>query len=253
MAGERDWDKTVGTAEDVRRVFESVPAMMVGLEGPDHRFIAANATYRSLSPKFDPVGLPAREVYPELESQQIFDMFDRVYQTGEPQSGAEWRLQVDFRGEGYEERFFDFLVTPRRREDGSIEGVQLLFDDVTERVQARLAAAITPSSTATPSCFKSGSMRARRRYPHRGSAQHIGKHCEFLGPRRVRLRSSAQARAASARRHLVRFDLKRDRDDRRVKRHHPGEPARSRPAVHVPILDVAAVFPQVDRDHVGPA
>ena len=55
------------------------------------------------------------------------------------QSGAEWRLQVDF-GSGIEERFFDFLVTPRRREDGSIEGVQLVFDDVTRRVRARLAA-----------------------------------------------------------------------------------------------------------------
>jgi len=140
MAGEKDWDRAVGAAEDVRRVFESIPAMVVGLEGPDHRFVAANALYRALSPKFSPVGLPAKDVYPELESQQIFDMFDRVYQTGEPQSGAEWRLQVDFYGTGYEERFFDFLVTPRRSEDGSIEGVQLVFDDVTKRVEERLAA-----------------------------------------------------------------------------------------------------------------
>jgi hypothetical protein len=79
MAAGKDWDKTVGTAEDVRRVFESVPAMVVGLEGPDHRFIAANALYRALSPKFNPVGLPAREVYPELESQQIYEMLDRVW------------------------------------------------------------------------------------------------------------------------------------------------------------------------------
>jgi len=67
-------------------------------------------------------------------------MFDRVYQTGEPQSGAEWRLQADYDGSGLEERFFDFLVTPRRRADGSIEGVQLVFEDVTNRVRARLAA-----------------------------------------------------------------------------------------------------------------
>jgi anti-anti-sigma factor len=139
MAAEKDWDKTVGTAEDARRVFENIPAMVVGLEGPDHRFIAANAHYRALSPAFNPVGLPAREVYPELESQQIYDMFDRVSLTGEPQRGAEWRLQLDF-GSGLEERFFDFLVTPRRNETGSIEGVQILFDDVTTRVKARLAA-----------------------------------------------------------------------------------------------------------------
>ncbi len=137
---EMDWDKTVGRAEDVRRVFENVPITLVGLEGPDHRFIAANAAFRAFNPMFAAVGQPAPEVYPELESQQIYEMFDRVYQTGEPQSGAEWRLQADYDGSGLEERFFDFLVTPRRRADGSIEGVQLVFEDVTNRVRARLAA-----------------------------------------------------------------------------------------------------------------
>src|SRR6201996_4161883 len=140
MVAEKDWDKIVGAADDVRRIFENLPAMLVGFEWPDHRFVAVNAAYRAYSPVFDPVGMLAREVYPELESQQIYQMFDRVYQTGEPQSGSEWRLQADYDGSGIQERFFDFVVIPRRCEDGSIEGVQLVFDDVTSRVQARLAA-----------------------------------------------------------------------------------------------------------------
>ncbi|OBK28161.1 PAS domain S-box protein [Mycobacterium asiaticum] len=140
MSAEEDWDDTVGTAANVRRIFENIPAMVVGLEGPEHRFVAANAAFRAFNPSLRPVGKTAREVYPELEGQQIYDMFDRVYQTGEPQTGDEWRLQVDLQGSGLEERFFDFLVTPRRAPDGSIEGVQLVFDDVTARVQARLAA-----------------------------------------------------------------------------------------------------------------
>jgi len=140
MVAEKDRDKSVDAVDNVRRVFENVPVMLVGLEGPDHRFVAVNAAYRAFHPAFDPIGLPAREVYPELESQQIYQMFDRVYETGEPQSGKEWRLQADFDGTGVHERFFDFLVTARRGEDGSIEGVQLLFDDVTTRVRARQAA-----------------------------------------------------------------------------------------------------------------
>src|ERR1700758_646801 len=140
MVAEKDWDKIVGAADDVRRIFENVPAMLVGLEGPDHRFVAVNAAYRSFNPTGNPVGKLAREVYPELESQQIYQMFDRVYHTGEPQSGSEWRLQADYDGSGIQERFFDFVVIPRRCEDGTIEGVQLVFDDVTSRVQARLAA-----------------------------------------------------------------------------------------------------------------
>ena len=140
MVAKRDLDKTVGAAGDVRRIFENVPAMLVGLTGPDHRFVAVNAAYRAFSPMFEPVGMRAREVYPELESQQIYQMFDRVYETGEPQSGTEWRLQADYDGSGVQERYFDFVVTPRRGDDGSIEGVQIMFDDVTHRVRARLAA-----------------------------------------------------------------------------------------------------------------
>ncbi|OBH97884.1 SpoIIE family protein phosphatase [Mycobacterium scrofulaceum] len=141
MAPQKDWDKTVGAADDVRRIFENVPALLVGLEGPDHRFVAVNAAYRTLSPPVDSIGLLVREVYPELESQQILQMFDRVYQTGEPQSGTEWRVQADFEGSGTaQEHFFDFIVTARRGDDGSIEGVQLAFVDVTDRVRARLAA-----------------------------------------------------------------------------------------------------------------
>jgi hypothetical protein len=53
-----------------------------------------------------------REVYPELESQLIAGMFDRVYQTGEPQSGTEWRAQTDYGSRALEDRFFDFVVNP---------------------------------------------------------------------------------------------------------------------------------------------
>jgi hypothetical protein len=140
MVAEKDWDKTIGTADAVRRVFEVIPAMLVGFEGPDHRFVAVNAAFLAISPTPAPIGLPVREVYPELESQLVAGMFDQVYQTGEPQSGTEWRVQTDYGSGVIEDRFFDFVVTPRRREDGTIEGVQLLFDDVTGRVQARLSA-----------------------------------------------------------------------------------------------------------------
>lgn len=82
-----------------------------------------------------------RDIYPELESQEILHMFDQLYQTGEPQLGTEWRVQADFDREGHpQEHFLDFIVTPRRAEDRSIEGVQLAFLDFTSRVQARMAA-----------------------------------------------------------------------------------------------------------------
>ncbi len=135
-----DWDKTVGTADDVRRVFESVPKILAGVQGPDHRFIAANAACRALVPKLTAVGKSFRETFPEYAGQNIFEMVDRVYQTGEPQTAIEWRVNLDADGSGIQERFLDFVGTPRRREDGSIEGVQFVMDDATGRVRERMAA-----------------------------------------------------------------------------------------------------------------
>gem|GEM_PF-5554775 len=37
-----------------------------------------NPAYRAFSPVGTPVGLPTREVFPELESQLIFEMLNRV-------------------------------------------------------------------------------------------------------------------------------------------------------------------------------
>ncbi|ORW04569.1 SpoIIE family protein phosphatase [Mycobacterium kyorinense] len=141
MPAEMDWDNTVGNADDVRRVFDSVPTVLVGFEGPDHRYVAVNEAYRNMFPRVTAVGKPLLEVAPELEGQQIHEMLDRVYRTGEPQSASEWRLHLDIDGSGtIQERFFDFLATPRRRPDGSIEGVQFIIDDVTARVRERIAA-----------------------------------------------------------------------------------------------------------------
>ena len=101
MVAEKDWDKTVGTAENTRRIFENVPSMLVGLEGPDHRFIAVNAAYRTTVTAANPIGRTVREVFPEVVGQHFYEMFDRVYQTGETQTGAEWRLQVDLDGSAF--------------------------------------------------------------------------------------------------------------------------------------------------------
>jgi len=35
MAAEMDWDTTVGKADDVRRVFDTMTVLMAAMEGPD--------------------------------------------------------------------------------------------------------------------------------------------------------------------------------------------------------------------------
>jgi anti-anti-sigma factor len=135
-----DWDTTVGRADEVRRVFDGMPVLMAAMEGPDHRYIAMNAAFRAFLPK-TVIGRSARELFPEVAGQNLFEILDRVYRTGEAQAGTEWRMQLDPDGSGtIEEIFVDVLYTPRRRADGSVAGVQISFEDVTARVRERLAA-----------------------------------------------------------------------------------------------------------------
>ena len=133
--------RQVGDARVVRAVFDEMPYLLVGLDGPDHTFVAANAAYRALVGRSEFIGRPVREVLPEIGGQQVFELLDRVYATGRPQTAREWRIQLDTDGTGTaQERFLDFTVAPRRAGDGTVAGLLVHVVDVTERVRERQAA-----------------------------------------------------------------------------------------------------------------
>lgn len=147
MSGEDPLRLRVGEAAVVRAVFDRIPLMVVGLRGPDHRYVAANAAYREyLDGRPDLLGRPVREVLPEFEGQRVLEMLDRVYRTGEPESGWEWRVQLHHgAADGGRERYLDFTVTPHREDgtdggggvEGPVVGLVVHLEDVTERVRAR--------------------------------------------------------------------------------------------------------------------
>ncbi|MGX5653382.1 SpoIIE family protein phosphatase [Geodermatophilus nigrescens] len=130
----------MGRAEDVRDAFEAMPWLLVALEGPEHRMVAANAVYRAFAGRSDFIGRPAREVFPDIAGQQLFELLDRVYATGEPVVAREWRLQMDSAADGPSgDLFLDFTVAPWRAADGGVRGVLITQSDVTDRVRERQA------------------------------------------------------------------------------------------------------------------
>lgn len=74
-----------------------------------------------------------REVVPEFAGQQIIEMMDRVYSTGQPFTASEWRVFVDEHGGG-DERIANGLVIPLCDADGQVTGIACQFVDVTEAV-----------------------------------------------------------------------------------------------------------------------
>lgn len=144
MSGNDPLRLSVGEAAVVRAVFDRIPLMVIGLRGPDHRYVAANAAYRAhLDDRPHLLGRTIREVLPEFEGQRLLEILDRVYRTGEPESGLEWRVQ-HYRGAavGGRDRYIDFTITPHREDRGDgtddvVVGLVVHLEDVTERVQAR--------------------------------------------------------------------------------------------------------------------
>ncbi|MGQ0482540.1 MAG: SpoIIE family protein phosphatase [Pseudonocardia sp.] len=139
MGGDVDpLHRLIGDAAAVREVFERVPALLAGLSGPDHRIAAVNAAYRKLlGLGADIVGRPVRDLLPDTEAAWMVKLLDRVYDTGEPASGREWRVQVgDPAADSELDCYIDFTVLPHRVE-GLVVGLVVHGYDVTGRVLDR--------------------------------------------------------------------------------------------------------------------
>lgn len=124
--------------ERLRTLIEVAPAAIAVLRGPQHVFELANERYLQVVGGRDLAGRPLREALPELAAQGVLEMFDRVYQTGEPYRGQEFRADLDRSGDGtLQEGYFDFVVQPLKDLRGETEGVLIHAVDVTEQVRAR--------------------------------------------------------------------------------------------------------------------
>lgn len=120
-----------------REIFDAVPVMVLAFSGPDHRVIAANAACRTFLGRDDLIGRTDRETFPELAGQQLYEVLEHVYASGETEVAREWRFQVD-RGRGtIVDNYVDFVCAPWHGPDGAVGGVVLAASDTTAQVQQR--------------------------------------------------------------------------------------------------------------------
>ena len=124
--------------ERLRSIILQVPAPLALLSGPEHRFEIVNDAYRRVSGGGrDVTGLTPAQAFPELEGQGIYELFDRVYRTGEPWTGAEIPVRYDRDGTGVEETWFDLHFEPLRDDGGRVVALFNFAVEVTEQVRAR--------------------------------------------------------------------------------------------------------------------
>ena len=129
-----------GAADAVRDAFEQMSTVVLSMTGPEHRITAMNAACRAMLGRSGVIGMPLREAVPEIAGQQIFELLDRVYRTGEAEAGRAWRAQVDLGCEGVQEVYGNFTAAPLRAAGGAITGVLVTWADVTLQVIERRVA-----------------------------------------------------------------------------------------------------------------
>jgi PAS domain S-box-containing protein len=114
------------------------PAAICIQHGPDHRYQLVNDRYRRMTGGRDLDGLPVREALPDMEGRGLFELLDRVYQSGEAFTGTEMPAEYDRAGDGRTERaFFNVVYQPIRDADGRVEGILTHAVEVTDQVHAR--------------------------------------------------------------------------------------------------------------------
>ncbi len=128
-------------AERQQQLFQKAPGFIAVLTGPDHVFEFVNDAYVKLTGERNSLGRSVREVFPEIESQGLYEVLDGVYATGE-RFIAE-RLAVTLRDAPNlpsRDVVLDFIYEPIRDGAGKVTGIFIEGHDVTEthRTQAHI-------------------------------------------------------------------------------------------------------------------
>jgi signal transduction histidine kinase/CheY-like chemotaxis protein len=133
-------EAALDSAERLREMFAQAPGFMCMLRGPEHVFELANDAYARVVGPRRLIGLPVREVFPELADQGYFELLDQVYRTGKPYAGTAQRLLLRREPDApLTERFVDFVYQPIRDGAGAVSGIFVEGVEVTERVLAERA------------------------------------------------------------------------------------------------------------------
>lgn len=114
----------------LRQLFEQAPGFVCVLRGPEHVFELTNAAYCQLVGRQDLLGKTVREALPDLNGQDIYELLDRVYATGEPFVGQAVHLSLS-EASHHNEVYVDFVYQPITEPGGNVSGIFVQGNDVT--------------------------------------------------------------------------------------------------------------------------
>lgn len=122
----------------LKKFFMQAPSGICILDGPEFIFELVNPPFQQLFSIRELLGKPLIEALPEIKSQPIRDIVQRVYTSGITFEGKEVRIplaRID--GDPIEDRYFNFTCQARQDEKGMVDGILVFVIEVTESVLSR--------------------------------------------------------------------------------------------------------------------
>jgi len=120
----------------LRELFEQSPGFMAVFNGPDHVYEMVNPAYIALVGPRPMIGLPSREVLPELADQGVLGLLDEVIKSGRAHVGQGLSFILSRRPGKPERVFVDFVLQPIFDVTGNVSSIFLQGNDVTEERRA---------------------------------------------------------------------------------------------------------------------
>ena len=130
--------------ERLIQLFDQGPSCMALLEGPEHRYALANASYLGLIERTDVIGKTVAEVLPEAIGQGYVEILNEVFASAKPFTATSYRFASQPRPGGpISDRYFDFTYQPIKDSDGKVTGI--FFDGVDATARTLTEAALRAS------------------------------------------------------------------------------------------------------------
>jgi signal transduction histidine kinase/DNA-binding response OmpR family regulator len=127
-----------GAKTHLQRLFEQAPGFICVLQGPRHVYELANEAYRDLVGGRELIGKSIGNALPEVAAQGFVELLDSVYATGKPFVGRGVPLQLQKSPDGpLELCYLDFIYQPVLDPDGSVSGIFVQGNEVTEQKLAQ--------------------------------------------------------------------------------------------------------------------
>ncbi|MFN7134605.1 MAG: PAS domain-containing protein, partial [Myxococcales bacterium] len=118
-------------------LFMQAPIPIAVMEGRDLVYTLTNRPYEELVGRTDMLGRSFHEVWPELEAQGVFEIFDQVLATGETFQAREFAVWINAASWNQQQRYFNLIFPPVRDVEGNVNGAMIFAVDVTAQVEAR--------------------------------------------------------------------------------------------------------------------